>query len=459
MRAPPFHRPIPVPGRQPGLTLRLLRARLRGMSRDSSAKFAARVPFTTVLASVVGLWLCYFLITTLRADIQDMGFPQEMLLRRGLATLVGIMVTLGLWLLLRPLDRQPLMVKLVAALLFSAPAALLVAQANQLAFADLSERQLEKIVRDKGLNASVTRSGEILVEVTPHNGETPSGGNLVEDYGTVAGAMVFDTKALRGTPFQQLAEVAYGRYFLLLAWCALYLALLSGETARAAERREGEYRRAAKAAELRSLRYQVNPHFLFNTLNSLSALVLTGKTEPAERMIQTMSTFYRRSLATDPTADVTLREEIALQMLYLDIEAVRFPQRLETVVDVPDELMDVRVPGMLLQPLVENSVKHAVAASTRKVTITLTARREGDELVLVISDDGSGGTKPAKPTVAPMHSHSIGLANVRDRLEARFGAKASMHSGPIAAHAPDTTRSSGYITTLRLPLSRAEGTH
>src|SRR5690606_33832036 len=122
----------------------------------------------------------------------------------------------------------------------------------------------------------------------------------------------------------------------------------------------------------------------------LSALVLTGKTAPAERMIQTMSTFYRRSLAADPTADVPLREEIALQMLYLDIEAIRFPQRLEAVLDVPEELMDVRVPGMLLQPVVENSVKHAVAVTTQTVTITLSARREGDELVLVVQDDGCG---------------------------------------------------------------------
>ena len=142
----------------------------------------------------------------------------------------------------------------------------------------------------------------------------------------------------RETWWQNLEEVAFGRYFMSLAWCALYLALLTGEKARAAERREGTFRRAAKAAELRSLRYQVNPHFLFNTLNSLSALVLTGKTAAAERMIQTISTFYRRSLADDPTSDVPLREEFALQKLYLDIETVRFPDRLKAEYDLPDGL-------------------------------------------------------------------------------------------------------------------------
>src|SRR5690606_38520525 len=159
----------------------------------------------------------------------------------------------------------------------------------------------------------------------------------------------------------------------------------------AAERREGEYRRAAKAAELRSLRYQVNPHFLFNTLNSLSALVLTGRTQAAERMIQTISTFYRRSLAGDPTADVPLREEFALQKLYLDIESVRFPQRLRVVAELPPALEDAEIPGMILQPLVENSVKHAVALSPGQVTITIAAREEGGRLVVTVGGDGRIG--------------------------------------------------------------------
>jgi LytS/YehU family sensor histidine kinase len=105
--------------------------------------------------------------------------------------------------------------------------------------------------------------------------------------------------------------------------------------ARAAEWREGEYRRAAKAAELRSLRYQVNPHFLFNTLNSLSALVMTGRGEQAERMIQTISSFYRHSLAADPTRTCRWPTR-SLQRHYLEIEAVRFPDRLRTEFDVPE---------------------------------------------------------------------------------------------------------------------------
>jgi LytS/YehU family sensor histidine kinase len=233
----------------------------------------------------------------------------------------------------------------------------------------------------------------------------------------------------------------------MLAWCALYLALLTGEKARAAERREGAYRRAAKAAELRSLRYQVNPHFLFNTLNSLSALVLTGKNEAAERMIHMISTFYRRSLANDPTSDVPLADEIALQKLYLDIEAVRFPLRLVAEYAIPSELADVLVPGMILQPLVENSVKYAVAPSCGQVRITLAAREEYGRLVLSVSDKGAidEGSPDARSEPAAHTGFGIGLANVRERLAARFGKEATLVSGPVPG---------GYATHLRLPITR-----
>jgi LytS/YehU family sensor histidine kinase len=209
--------------------------------------------------------------------------------------------------------------------------------------------------------------------------------------------------------------------------------------ARVAERREQEFRSAAKAAELRSLRYQVNPHFLFNTLNSLSALVMTGKADRAEMMIQTISRFYRHSLADEPTGDVYLEDEFDLQQLYLDIEAVRFPERLTCNFDLPDDLKKARVPGMILQPLVENSVKYAVSTVARSVTITVAAREEFDRLVISVSDDG-----PGVPEGTP-HGFGIGLANVSDRLEARFGSDVAFTSAPIPG---------GYKTEMRIPLSR-----
>jgi len=240
--------------------------------------------------------------------------------------------------------------------------------------------------------------------------------------------------------WKQLTDVALGRYFLLIAWAGLYLALGNAEMARASERREGEYKRAAKAAELRSLRYQVNPHFLFNTLNSLSALVMVGRTEQAEKMIQTISSFYRHSLAGDPTADVALVDEIALQRHYLEIEAVRFPERLVTEFDVPDTLATACVPGMILQPLVENSIKYGVSASTRPVTIRIAAQEAGGRLVLTVADDGPGKGGQSGST-------GIGLENVRNRLAARFGEEARVESGPLPA--------GGYATVLTIPLVRA----
>jgi two-component system, LytTR family, sensor kinase len=247
-----------------------------------------------------------------------------------------------------------------------------------------------------------------------------------------------------------LSDLASGRYFLLLAWAALYLALVNGEQLRAAERREGEFRRAAEASELRSLRYQVNPHFLFNTLNSLSALVMTGKADTAEEMIQTLSTFYRRTLSGDPTGDLPLAGEIELQQLYLDIEAVRFPQRLVRKIELPDALRDVMVPGMMLQPLVENSVKYAVSRTTRPVTISITAAEEYGRLVLCVSDDGEearGGDTCAREIATPTQGIGIGLANVRDRLQARFGREASLDAGPLVG--------GGFRTMIRMPLVRA----
>ena len=397
-----------------------------------------RVPLRTVLLSIAGLWATYFLLTTLRGELVDLGFSAEAFWRRALASLAGAAITLGLWSILRLFDTRALWLKIVAALTVSLPVAVLIAQANQLVFASMEERVFARTVEQRGFSVRKDESGDLLVDIpAPPLPPLPMGEQPPQDVVTVP------AERLQEDYWSQIVEVAYGRYFMLLAWCALYLALLTGEKARASERREQQALSAAKAAELRSLRYQVNPHFLFNTLNSLSALVLTGKTQAAERMIQTISTFYRRSLADDPTSDVPLAEEIALQRLYLDIESVRFPLRLQARYDIPDDLAHCLVPGMILQPLVENSVKHAVATSSGQVTITLAAREEYDRLVISVSDDGQGGQGAGFPA---HRGHGIGLANVRQRLEARFGDEASLVTGPQPG--------GGYATLLRLPLVR-----
>ena len=385
----------------------------------------ARVPLKTVLASIAGLWLCYFVLTTLRSEVFGFGFPLEMMWRRALACLAGIAITAMLWLILRLFDARPLWMKIIAALVVSVPAAVLLVQSNKVVFADIEDEAAQNMAAaQEGVGTDPLGSDSTSGEATPE----------------------VVVKQVTMTPLQALVDEAFGRYFMMLAWCALYLALLTGEKARAAERREGTYRRAAKAAELRSLRYQVNPHFLFNTLNSLSALVLTGKTQAAERMIQTISTFYRRSLADDPTVDVPLREEFALQKLYLDVEAIRFPHRLRAVYQLPEELEDAKVPGMILQPLVENSVKHAVAPTPEQVTITLAA--PGPSSVTVTTSrpySSRAATAEGDRRAQSVIGHGIGVANVRDRLEARFGSEATIVSGPAPG---------GYSTQLRMPILR-----
>jgi len=399
------------------------------MEQDLPEDYVARVPFGTVLASIAGLWLTYFILTTLRWELLGLGFSQELLWPRALASLAGVGITLALWLVLRLFDARPLWAKITAALLLSLPVAVSIAQANRMIMAEHEKQLVERLAAGQREQAS---GGDVLTDIPglafPSEASPDQG-----------------TQPVAATQWQDITDVVFGRYFMMLAWCALYLALLTGEKARTAERREGAYRRAAKAHELRSLRYQVNPHFLFNTLNSLSALVLTGKTQAAEKVIQTLSTFYRRSLADDPTADVPLREEFGLQRLYLDIEAVRFPRRLRARYELPPELEEAKVPGLILQPLVENSVKHAVAPSSGTVTITLAAREEYGRLVLTVSDDGQGGDASGEGGGEPRAGYGIGLANVRERLGARFGDEATIVSGPAPG---------GYSTQLRMPILR-----
>lgn len=409
---------------------------------ELTAPSPPRVPFKLVLASIAGVWLAYFALTTLRGWLVGLELFDALLLRRSLVTLASMAVTLTLWPLLRLLDPRPFWIKVGAVLLVALPASALLAVINQAAFADIENKVVATIGEREGLRIRSDESGNLLVDPLDREAEAaaspaPPPVPAPVAAGEAPPAITIDAETRKDNRLRQLVDVALGRYYLLLAWAALYFSLVNAEQARAAERREGEYRRAAKASELRSLRYQVNPHFLFNTLNSLSALVITGKTQAAEQMIQTLSTFYRRSLAGDPTSDVALDQEIALQRLYLEIEGVRFPDRLRAQFDIPAALGDARIPGMILQPLIENSVKYAVSATTRPVTLSITAREEYGCLVIEVADDGP----PAKD---PRPGFGIGLANVRDRLAARYGDSAQFASAAVAG--------GGWRSLIRLPL-------
>ena len=242
--------------------------------------------------------------------------------------------------------------------------------------------------------------------------------------------------------FRYAADAAVIWLFFFLAWSAFYVATQAQSVALGAQRRAAEAEGAAQAAQLRALRYQVNPHFLFNTLNSLSSLIMTGRAEEAESMVLKLSNFFRQSLTLDAGADISLAEEMALQRLYLDIERVRFPRRLKVEVNVPENLEKARLPALILQPLVENAIKHAVSPTRDTVTLSISARESGPGRFAI--EVANRGGRPLAKKPADLSGTGVGIANVRQRLFARFGSLASCTVGP--------TEDGGYRVELVLPL-------
>jgi two-component system LytT family sensor kinase len=248
--------------------------------------------------------------------------------------------------------------------------------------------------------------------------------------------------------FRWGADISVVWFFFFLAWSAYYLAYQAHAKAMGVQRRLADAESAAQAAQVRALRYQVNPHFLFNTLNSLSSLVMTGRSDRAETMLLALSTFFRTSLSLDPSADVTLAEEIELQRLYLDIEKARFPDRLHVEIDVPEQLEKARLPALILQPIVENAIKYGVSKSRKAVTIRIEAKETSDgRLLLEVSNRLKNGGRDELPA-ATHEGTGVGLSNVCQRLEARFGAQASCRFGPMTT--------GGYKVALTLPVESSD---
>ncbi len=337
--------------------------------------------------TILGFWVLNSIIVSLRAAVLEFPAQDELALRRIAVTLVGIAMTWLLYLILRAFDHYRLGIKFTVAAIGAVPVATGIAWVNFYVFYlyDLNGYFDDNILRDH------------IREVR---------------------------QAVGSAPWPEIVDNAIVRYFSILAWAAMYLAIGYAREIREAERTASRYAQAAQDAELRSLRYQVNPHFLFNTLNSLSSLVIKGDRDKAEAMIQNLSTFYRTSLSSDPLEEVTLEEEVELQEQYLAIENVRFPDRLRVTIDVPADLGKERVPALILQPLVENAIKYGVSRTTRPVTIRIGARRVDGFMILTVQDDGD------KLPKSDAGGNGIGIANVRDRLEARYGDAAHLVAGP-----------------------------
>lgn len=218
----------------------------------------------------------------------------------------------------------------------------------------------------------------------------------------------------------RLLQKSAGVIMIVWVWGALYLALTFALSARAQAERARRAEALADQASLQMLRYQLNPHFLFNTLTSLSALVADKRTDEADQLIDRLSAFLRRSLETDANALTPLAEELALERDYLAIEQVRFGERLRVEVDVAPAAQTALVPPLILQPLIENAVRHAVGPTPRPVTISVQAEADEGVLTLRVRDDGPGF--PAER----MGRRGVGLANVEQRLRTLYADEAAL---------------------------------
>jgi LytS/YehU family sensor histidine kinase len=223
---------------------------------------------------------------------------------------------------------------------------------------------------------------------------------------------------------------SYGAAFNYLCIFTVNLALFQLSFSRRftafRERQLSDAQTTAQKAQLAALRYQLNPHFLFNALNSISALIVTKRNDDAEAMTEKLSSFLRNSLAFDPNDLVALDEELALVEDYLDIETIRFGNKLIVDIACDPEAGAASVPVFLLQPLVENAVKHGVAHSKEPVTICVCAEiADGLLSIRVENDRVEADEYAAEPKGA-----GVGLENVRQRLKAVYGDRASLSVEP-----------------------------
>ena len=221
-----------------------------------------------------------------------------------------------------------------------------------------------------------------------------------------------------GITLSLVSATVFINFTVLAGWSALYFAVNFYLVLEQQIDQMQALEMQASQAQLAMLRYQLNPHFLFNTLNSISTLVLLKQTERANIMLSRLSSFLRYTLANEPTAHVTLQQEAETLKLYLEIEKMRFDERLRPHFDIDERVARARLPSLLLQPLVENAIKYAVTPQEEGADITVSARLAGERVQIAVSDTGPGLIE-AKPR--PTLSTGVGLANIRERLAQAFG--------------------------------------
>ena len=206
--------------------------------------------------------------------------------------------------------------------------------------------------------------------------------------------------------------------FILLCWSAGYFSFKYYKQALDQRQTMSELKVQAQQAKLQMLRYQVNPHFMFNTLASISALIRDGENDAADEMLGRMGDLLRVTLKSSPVDMVTLEEELETLDMYVQIEKVRFQDRLKYTCEADGASLAVLVPSLILQPLVENSIKHVIARNQEGGEINLTIRVQGNRLAIQLTDSGIPGNQPAAR--ASQHSTKLGLKNVQQRLKSIY---------------------------------------
>ena len=230
-------------------------------------------------------------------------------------------------------------------------------------------------------------------------------------------------------------------FSVMLSWSVLYFGTKYYQMLQKEKQKALQAANMANEAQLKMLRYQLNPHFLFNTLNAISTLVLCQENKTANGMVTKLSDFLRYSLHTDPIKKVPLKQEIKALGLYLDIEKIRFEDRLTVEWHITEDAKKALVPSLLLQPLIENSIKYAIAANTQGGVIRIVAKTFGHDLLLEVSDNGPGldCSKANKDTGGV----GVGIANTKDRLLTLY----DDYSFALSANEP-----TGLKVNIRIPL-------
>ena len=340
-----------------------------------------------------GGWLAYGLAMTL----SRIGmFPlRYMIVSKGLLMLLGFVISLGLRYVYRPLVRRgtPLIALLVVAVVASYVASVVWTAADNLL--------------DYPVTAALGVRG---------------------DWG-------------RGA-FRPFNGAVYNA-FTLLAWSVLYIGIRYYAALQAERERSLRAEAAAHQAQLEALRYQINPHFLFNALNAVSTLVTERRNDEASRMLARVSDFLRLTLTAPVRDEIPLAEEIDYIRRYLDIERVRFAERLRTEIDVATDAWEALVPAFVLQPLIENAVRHAIAPRESGGSIVVEAERSGAMLRVSVVDDGPG----VREAAAGNGAARIGLANTRERLRHLYGQRGRLEL--------TEARGGGTRATIEIPYARA----